>query len=510
MRQRGRPGVALGSGLAFVVVVAVAVPSAELVRERFFAVAPEPVVVAPTPVVATIDPSAPGVRAALAALDQVQQRVEQGAAAAVQLEQRAREAERGERLRQLGRVVARARDVRRAQGQSGPQLRGPFPVRELGDLSGFGLGAQTRWLVGRDGRALAPDDVTAAVLTPELVASLATRGRDEEPLVLPATIEGQQKTIVRRCLPAEGYCVVDVEGPVLPAASVDLGPLRGSITELRSPTLIPGPLPSSSSSSSSSVPATSPWWALLAVGIGMGLAVVVVVRLRQVGGAVVGQALRLRSGLAGRPVAAGAALSAEIAELDRAVDAAFAALGLHADGVMVDDERRARLTAVADALDAARTRGGLERVVPAAADDAVTARMVQSANGLLDALDERARRSRVLLDDVNAVGDVLPSLAQRLLRLARVPGLPQALADELSSLGNAVAARVGADSALDTLKSEAAHFSAPSTGPAERFATVAALRDLPTADIARAVQSGSATPSQQPPESLPEPPRQTE
>ncbi|MDP2341673.1 MAG: hypothetical protein Q8O67_12010 [Deltaproteobacteria bacterium] len=490
MSERARAGLALGSGLAVVVVVAVAVPCGALVHERFFQAAPVvAVVVDPVaaPVVVVVD-----VTAARAALEEVARGVAREGAAATALEQRAREAERGDRLRLLGRLVAKARDVRRAAGQAGPQLRGPFPVDELGDL-GFAAFDDARWLMTRDGRILKPAPAPPAA-TPERIAALTTTGREEEALV----IEGAPR-LVRRCVAAEAYCIVDVEGPIAARASIDLAPLRQQIDALAKVSTPIAATPQAPSSSSSS---SSPLLAGGAVALGLALAFLVVARLRQIADAVVAAALRLRAGVAGRVSSAPAPMSAELGELNRAIDDAFAALGVRTEGVVVDDDRRARLTAVADALDAARARGGVERVPAVDADDAVTARIVQSANGLLDALDDRARRFKVLLDDAGDANSVLPSLAQRLLRLARVPGLAQPVVDELVSLGNAVGARVGGDQAFDVLQGEVARVAPGGNGPAERFATVGALRDLPPADIARLT-----TPSSSTSESPPPPPR---
>ncbi len=487
MSERARSGLALGSGLALVVVGAVLVPSAQLVREHGFGG-----VVVPALVDAGPEPGV-DVSAARLALIDVERAIARAQAAAAQLELRAREAERGERLRQLGRAVAKARELRRGQGQSGPQLRGPFPLSELGWWGGVdgslspakGANKDLRWVLDRDGALLGPDDVVP--LGPDLRASLATSGHDEDPLVLRTTLDGQPATLIRRCVPAEAYCIVDVDAPTAVVVDIDVAALGRSIDALARP---PRPAPAPSPPPPSS--AAELW---LALAIGAGLAVVVVVRLRRISGSIVGATLRLRGGLAGRPAPAPEPLARELHELEVAIDDVFSALGQGAGHAAVADDRRERLTMVAEGLDAARGQGGVPRLPTNDADDALSARLVQSTNGLLDALDERTRRFKALLDDASDQNTVLPTLAQRLLRLARVQGVPPPLVDELTSLGNAVAARVGGDVALDLLQTELTRFLPRGTSSDERLATVAALRDLPAADIVRHTRAEPALPT---------------
>ncbi|EFX59944.1 hypothetical protein DAPPUDRAFT_280205, partial [Daphnia pulex] len=159
----------LGRGLAACVVVAVVVPALALLSVALEAPAP---------------PSAPHVQApAVASAPSVDVTPIERDIAALQEawrseRLRAVHAERGDRLRVLGRLIAKARDARRAAGQAGPDLRGPFPLTELGDVDVLGLGPD-RWLLGRDGVVFAP----AGVVAPP---ALATTGRDEEPLELAA------------------------------------------------------------------------------------------------------------------------------------------------------------------------------------------------------------------------------------------------------------------------------------------------------------------------------------
>ena len=144
--QRGRDGVALGNGVAAVIVVAALVPLALLARERFFVggdVVSAPVVVV-VDVAATVD-SASAIKSAVKAADDLDAALVVVAAAQDELAKQAVDGERGERLRLLGRAVAKAREVRRAAGQSGPQLRSPFPVDEL-DVAFAGFGPD-RWLL---------------------------------------------------------------------------------------------------------------------------------------------------------------------------------------------------------------------------------------------------------------------------------------------------------------------------------------------------------------------------
>jgi hypothetical protein len=83
--------------------------------------------------------------------------------------------------------------------------------------------------------------------------------------------------------------------------------------------------------------------------------------------------------------------------------------------------------------------------LPLPGDDGNSAltRVVVSANQLLDVLDQRGLRlwSHAQRAGHKKVAVLVAQLAQRLLRLARVPGLPPALVDELTSLGQAVGAR---------------------------------------------------------------------
>ena len=508
MSPRGRPGLALGSGLAVTVVLAVAVPSGLVVCDHLMgfdepaaAVAADVDAAAAAAAAATAAATAAAavvvvdVTAVRRAVDAVQAEAARISAQSLQFEGRAREAERGERLRHLARVVADAGALRRVQGQVGPKLRATFAASELGDLQWLAVGPDTRWLLTRAGALVAPAESPPTALTADLVEALATTGRDEEPLRLKRSIEGRPITLVRRCLPKEDFCIVDVD-PLLVLPSIDLAGLRQQVDALQQPS---APSPAAPPAPTPAPTPAPPLWPLpaplplvlvaLAVAVGLGVAL----RLRKVAAAIVSAALRLRAGLGGRPVAAGAALTAEIDELERAIDAALAAVGVHADHLLVEDERRARLLATADVLDAAKTRGGVERVAAATADDVVTARMVQSANGLLDALDERTRRLKVLVEDAGrATGNsnrVLAAAAQRIMRLVRLPGLAPAVAAELTSLGNAMGARVGPSTAFDALAAEMAPLMASSSGPLDQIETIAALRDLPPAEIVRLTSS---------------------
>lgn len=388
------------------------------------------------------------------------------------LEHRAVVAERGERLRQLGRIVARARDVRRAAGLVGPELRGPFPRNELTDLDVLGLGAD-RWLLQRDG-AIVVGPAGAAV-----PPALATTGRDEDPLELAV----DDVTLVRRCLPNEGYCIVDVVRATAPPPVVDVAPIAAALAT-STPAVNVAAADSTSTSSTPTTSTTStastPWWAIVVAVI---VAVVGVVSARQLWS--VSTALRLRAWRLRSP---GATTStspttlAELRELDAAIDDLQRRFAADGDDVRAR-HRRERVQELASTLDDARVRGGVPRVDGDDDDDAALAGLVFSVNALLDTLDARATRLKLVLDEVDPALKVLTPLAQRLLRLARIPELPTQIADELTSLGTAVGQRARKTStALPTIVDDVARFVPASSDVVSR---AAALRDLPGDDALR-------------------------
>lgn len=433
----------LGRGLAACVVVAVAVPTVALTS----VVLESPSTSASVPAAAPAAAPAPTVDVApierdVAALQEAW-RTERLRAVA---------AERGDRLRILGRLVAKARDVRRAAGQAGPDLRGPFPLAELGNVDVLGLGAD-RWLLGRDGVVLAP----AGVVAPP---ALATTGRDEDPLEVPA----DGVTLVRRCVPNEGYCLVDVDRGVPAAPAVDLSSLRAAANT---------PTPASAASSSSAPTSSTPTRWPLVVG-----ALVAVV----VGGFVTSRLLALSAQLRQlafrlrhrqRRRGDGELSADELNDLDRAIDEALAGLDDELAAVQLQERRRERLQAIAATLEDAANRGGVPRVVTTDDDDAAVAALAFSVNALLDALDARALRFKIALADLDDTAQLLPTIAQRLLRLARHPQLPPGAVEELTNLGTAVGQRVRKLGTLPVLVDEVARLTPASSDVMARAAAVA-------------------------------------
>jgi hypothetical protein len=370
---------------------------------------------------------------------------------------RALHAERGDRLRVLGRLIAKARDVRRAAGQAGPDLRGPFPLAELGDVEALGLGPD-RWLIGRDGVVFAPVGVAVP-------AVLATTGRDEEPLEVAAQMGGDV-TLVRRCVPNEGYCLVDVDRGPPAAPAVDLSLLRTAAAPAAA--VVPATLVTSSSPAPST---PSRWPLMLAAVIAVAISAFVASRLIGLSAQLRQLAFRLRHRQRRR---SDHDLSAqELNDLDQAIDEALAGLDDELAAVQLQERRRERLQAFAATLDDAANRGGVPRLVALDDDDAALAGLAFSVNALLDALDARALRFKIALADLDDTTQVLPAMAQRLLRLARHPQLPAAAIEELTNLGNAVGQRVRKLNTLPVLVDEVARLTPASSDVITRAAAVA-------------------------------------
>jgi hypothetical protein len=435
----------LGRGLAACVVVAVVVPAMALVSVALEA----PTAPAAPPVLAPAVASAPSVDVTpierdIAALQEAwrSERL------------RAVHAERGDRLRVLGRLIAKARDARRAAGQAGADLRGPFPLAELGDVDVLGLGPD-RWLLGRDGVVFAP----AGMVAP---AALATTGRDEEPLELAAN----NVTLVRRCVPNEGYCLVDVDRVAPAAPAVDLSSLRAA----RAATAT---APAAASSSTTPSPAPSRWPLVVAALVAVVVGGFAASRLLALSAQLRQLAFRLRHRQRRR---SDVDLSAEeLNDLDRAIDDALSGLDDELAAVQLQERRRERLQAIAATLDDAATRGGVPRIATLDDDDDDTAlaALAFSVNALLDALDARALRFKVALADLDDVTQIVPAMAQRLLRLARHPELPTAAVEELTNLGNAVGQRVRRLNTLPVLVDEVARLTPASSDVMTRAEAVA-------------------------------------
>ncbi len=488
-RERAAAGLGLGRGLAIIVVVATVVPSVLLVRQARLdreEISDADDIAVPTP---TTDHAA-----AKAALDVVSGRIDAANAAWTALSVRAVNAERGDRLRVVSRLIAKARDARRAAGQTGAELRGPFPANELGDLSALGLG-DDRWLIARDGAAIAP----AGVSVP---AGLATTGRDEEFLEL--AVDGA--TLVRRCVANESYCVVDVDRGAVAAPIVDLTVVRAALSDgLVAPSIVAAASPTSVPPRSAPARSTSPLLLLAAV-LSIAGGAYVAWKLSLLSTSLRRRGWRLRGALSGRATDADVAAVAEVRELDAAIDDAVASLGDHVSQASLQHHRRERVLAAAAALDDARDRGGVPRLAAHDDDDANIATLTFSVNALLDVLDARATRFKMAVDDVDGAMKVLTPLAQRLLRLARLPELPSQAADELTSLGTAVGQRARRGGALPTVVDEAARL-APASG--DLMGRADAMRPLPADEALRlgvAAQRGATNSDNSEPNAIAESP----
>lgn len=445
---------------------------------------------------------------------------------------------RVEKARGLTKRVFKARDARRAAGASLPELRKPFTVVELGGnaaLDEAGIAAGKRLLLSRpDGKIVAPVGAAA----PEGV-DLSSKERDEDLLETDATLGGKPVHIMRRCLAGELLCLVDIEESAAPArsvasvapatpgeaatpsASVDAdGALLALLDaeERKARSAVVPPLASTRA---------SPWagagiGVLLALLLGTALAA----RLARVGSLVTSAAHRVRALAAGRSGAAPAAGPVELAALHAAIDECAGALGDARARADAEDARRQRLAALGAALHAAREHSA-ERVVAADDDDASTAAVVAAANALLESFEARVIRCQSHLDVVEGASELgrlaavearaqalagvpplLVDVAQRLLRLARMPELAPKAKDELNAVGEALAARGRTAQALvDQLLLDAAS-ARPSDAPQAALAslrqelhglsahvpvhtTLAALRDLPIAELAQRVSSSS-------------------
>jgi hypothetical protein len=395
---------------------------------------------------------------------------------------RAVHAERGDRLRILGRLIAKARDVRRAAGQAGPELRGPFPLAELGDVGALGLGPD-RWLIGRDGAVFAPVGVTAP-------AALATTGRDEEPLEVSAQIGGDV-TLVRRCVANEGYCLVDVDRGAPSAPVVDLASLRTA-----PPTTVSKPVAPPSSLAPSTSPSPSRWPLLVAALFAVVVGGFTASRLLALSAQLRQLAFRLRHRQRRRSDVD--MVAEELNDLDRAIDEAFSGLDDELAGVQQQQRRRERLQTIAATLDDAANRGGVPRLVALDDDDAALAALAFSVNALLDALDARALRFRIALNDLDDTTQILPAMAQRLLRLARHPQIPEAAVAELTNLGNAAGQRVRKLNTLAVLVDEVARLTPASSDLIARAAAVAPFAPDDARRLAVADQSRSSGSRQDP------------
>jgi hypothetical protein len=478
---------------------------------------------------------------------------------------------RVEAARALLKKIARARDLRREAGASLPELRKPFTIEELGGaaaLKDLGVDGKRRLLVARDGRLVAP---TGAKL-PELAdgAPLASKERDEDVFEGPGALDGAAVRVLRRCVAGELLCLLDLE----PADS----PAFAAVAPAGAPAPAPAPAPAlaegapapGAAASSSDAPASAAAAALLQLAeverklvagpaspagpagpsggaativpplaggllgvlLALALSLPLALRLARTGVSISRAASRLRA--AGRPApAAVAPLPAELADLERAIDEALAALGDAAARASREERRRARAAALAQAIDEARGRfpasAELSPLHAAALedDDASFAEVAAAARRLLESFERRVVRWKSHLEVVAAPPAVsqveeraqavapLPGLlgeaAVRILRVARLPEVPERAVAELTTLGEALAARGRTAQtlidqllldavtdrpgqrpaqALDELRAELAAL-APAPSPPT---VLAALGDLPPAEVARRLAEGGMPP----------------
>jgi hypothetical protein len=472
-RERAARGPTLGGTLAVGVVASAALPFAALLLALQPATADTVSVSMSVP--ASAPPAGPDLVALGAAIDAVAQQAADAGKRIDALAERAARAERVARLRAAQKHIARARDARRAAGQSGAALKGPFPVSELGDLADLEL-SETRWLITRDGVVVAPTAMTGRVSP----ARLATAGRDEDPATIAATLDNEAVLLLRQCVPFEPWCLVDIvpASPPPPPPAVDVGPLRALLSAGAAPSA-----PSLAATPAHPAPATSrpssaPPWPLFALGgAGLGLAVVIAARLRRLGSNLLGVAWRLRAGLGGRPATAPPSATGELAALDAAVDEACGAVERLASVEADNAWRRARLEAAVDALQQAHHHGGVGRLDVDDRDDAATARVVAAVNGLLETLDARHRRIAMAMAEIDGTLRLVTPLSQRLLRLARLEGLPGQVADELASLGTSLGQRARRPQVLPGLLADLAPLAPPTASIVDVAAAVEPLGD---------------------------------
>jgi hypothetical protein len=293
-------------------------------------------------------------------------------------------------------------------------------------------------------------------------------------------------------VPLEPYCLVDVvaAGPAGPPV-IDTGRLAMAVADLEA-TVQAKAVPANAATvkaapSSSRTPL--PWVLLMVAGLGAAVSVGVARRLLRLSSDVKRSTWRLQAALAGRARAAPAGLTAELTALETAIDEVIATIESHGAHQAERLHQRARLEGAVVVLGQARERGGVERLLPDAADDAVTARLALAVDQLLDALDERARRFKLGIEEVDGTGRLLSPLAQRLLRVARLPDVPQTAADELTSLGNAIGQRSRKANALGSLMEELSRLQ---PGSRDAITDAAALRPLPHTDAIRLAAAENA------------------
>ena len=469
-RERGATGLALGRGLAVAIVAGALLPSAALAWSLWSPHTPT-AALSETPALVT-NRAELHLQALKDSVGLMAARAASVTAALDEASTRGVEADRDDRLRLLQRQVAKARDARRAGGQTGAALKGPFAVEELGDLSAMGI-TGTRWLLSRDGTVQAPTGIAAR-------ATLATPGNDKDASTVDDLIDGSRVKLVRRCVAFEPYCLVDV-APVEPVSPtvIDTAPMLAHIADLEV-AIGPGLFATPPATSTPSTPSTM-LLVLLSL-TGLTVSVATSIRMIRLSSDLHQSTWRLRSALTGRAPARRGGLGDELNALELAIDDVVAAVGAHAGREDERHHQRARLDSAVTVLRAARERGGIPRLHDHDGDDPMTARVVLATNELMDALDGRAMRFKLGVDELDGTTRMLSLLAQRLLQVARLAGLNSSAVDELTSLGNAVGQRARRANALPPLLEELERLQ-----PTSRDAVIdaAALRSLPLADTIR-------------------------
>jgi hypothetical protein len=446
-----------------------------------------------------------------AALDDVAQQATAAGGRVRALEERAMRAERVVRLRLLQKQIALARDARRSAGQTGAALKGPFPPDELGPLDALELSKQ-RWLVTREGELVAPASASPLPVQP---SSIASATRDEDVASLPASIDGAAVVLERLCVPFEPWCLVDVRdatpAPIEPA--VDVRSLRAALAAPHgfasgaAPSTTPAT--SRSTSTSTSSPPTEPEPRRPLVGIllaliGVGGVLGVAWYLRRLGSDLVALASTLRAGWRSqgrveRRDGAGPATLPELASLQQAFEERIDDLERVGAQEVSAEWRRERLSAVVSTLEAARRQGGVKRLTSDDRDDALLARVIVALNALLETLDARHRRVAMAITEVEGTLRLVTPLSQRLLRLARVDGLPSAAVDELTSLGSSLGQRARRPQVIPPLMQDLAPLVSPTSSVVDIAAAVAPLGDdgarLAARQLEGVAREGSTPPS---------------
>jgi hypothetical protein len=395
---------------------------------------------------------------------------------------RAERAERVVRVRQLQKRIALARDARRNAGQTGPALKGPFPLEELGPLDDLQLSTR-RWLITRDGAVVAP----AGEPAPWKAGVVESLTRDEDLASIPARLHDEPVVFERMCVPFEPWCLIDVVGatPAPEEPAVNLAAIRTALTvpdETRSASASTPPtkFASSSSSSPSSSSSTARMAGLLAGLVGAAGALGAAWYLRRLGSDITSLALSLRSGWRARrrhpknPHVAARGMR-ELAMLTAACDEVadeLAGLAIEKDGA---EWRRQRLNAAVATLEEARRHGGGARLEVDDRDDATTARVVLALNALLETLDARHRRIAMAMAEIDGTLRIVTPLSQRLLRLARVEGLPSNAIDELTSLGTSLGQRARRPQVMPALMTDLAPLVPATTSVVDVAVAVAPL-----------------------------------